>query len=149
MYYVQSNGQELTSVYGDYVPKEQECTYDDSKLTIKKRAVTFVNVPENDPVALENAAVDHVVSVIIDASELSTYKGGVITESPGLEMNHAVSLVGYGHDEDQGVDYWLVRNSWGTDFGEGGYFRVLKDLSVRGFGVMAIRRKAIYPILNQ
>ena len=149
MYYVQDNGQELTSEYGAYVPKEQECTYNDKKLTIQKKTVTFVNVPQNDPVALENAAVDHVVSVIIDSSKLSSYTGGVITESPGLEMNHAVSLVGYGHDDKQGVDYWLVRNSWGTDFGEKGYFRVLKDLSVKGFGVMAINRKAIYPILNQ
>lgn len=36
-------------------------------------------------------------------------------------FNHFVVLVGWGHDSTVGVDYWILRNSWGTDWGESGY----------------------------
>jgi len=39
-------------------------------------------------------------------------------------LDHNVQLVGYGHDADSNLDYWLVRNSWGTSFGELGYIRI-------------------------
>ena len=44
---------------------------------------------------------------------------------------HAVVLVGYGVDKDAG-DYWVVRNSWGADFGEDGYFKIAAGMDVNG-----------------
>merc|ERR1712130_705379 len=43
-----------------------------------------------------------------------------------IALNHAVQLVGYGTDPAEG-DYWIVRNSWGTGWGEGGYIRLARD----------------------
>merc|ERR1719453_1618383 len=61
----------------------------------------------------------------IDASCLEGYKRGVVRSCATADIDHAVTLVGAG--EDQGVPYWLVKNSWGTEFGEEGYFRVERN----------------------
>ena len=44
-------------------------------------------------------------------------------------MNHVVVLVGYGSDEALG-DFWLIRNSWGTGYGENGYIRLARESEV-------------------
>ena len=42
----------------------------------------------------------------------------------GKSIDHSVTLVGYGTDDKSGDMYWLVRNSWGTSWGENGYYRI-------------------------
>ena len=49
-----------------------------------------------------------------------------MTVDCGTSINHAVVLIGYGTDLATGKDYWLVRNSWGTSWGEAGYIRLLR-----------------------
>ncbi|GMH53585.1 hypothetical protein TrST_g6847 [Triparma strigata] len=69
------------------------------------------------------------LAVNVDASNWHNYESGVfIYESyDDMDLNHVVVLVGYGTDEDTGLDYWLVRNSWSPTFGEAGYIRLLRD----------------------
>jgi len=64
------------------------------------------------------------ISCGIDANPLLTYHGGVATDS-GESVDHVVSVVGWGNDENAGP-YWIVRNSWGEYWGEMGYVRVAK-----------------------
>jgi cathepsin L len=59
------------------------------------------------------------VSICVDASNWSLYKSGVFSNCGSTNLNHAVTLVGYQTD---GV--WIVRNSWGTSWGETGFMRV-------------------------
>jgi cathepsin L len=44
-----------------------------------------------------------------------------------MEIDHVVGLVGYGHDAELDMDYWLVRNSWSPSWGEQGYIRLKRD----------------------
>ena len=64
------------------------------------------------------------ISCSVDSTPMSGYTGGIITQKSD-DHNHAISVVGWG--VENGVDYWLVRNSWGGYWGYGGYFKVLRD----------------------
>ena len=64
----------------------------------------------------------------------NNYKGGIYKGQPTSGANHAVSVVGWGNDATAG-DYWIVRNSWGTWWGESGYFRITMGQGNLGIGV--------------
>jgi len=56
------------------------------------------------------------------------YTGGIYEEYIRFpRINHEISVVGYGHDEESGKDYWIGRNSWGTYWGEWGFFRMIMN----------------------
>lgn len=69
-----------------------------------------------------------VVAVAIEAENdlFRAYSGGVITKDCGTNLDHAVTAVGYGTD-DNGQEYFIVKNSWGTSWGEQGYVRIAPD----------------------
>ncbi len=88
---------------------------------------------------LANALLLGPVSVGVDASGFAFkfYKSGIITKWCGTEIDHAVLLVGYGTDS-KGTDYWLVKNSWASNWGENGYFRVLRNMTTQDAGMCGI-----------
>merc|ERR1711862_755012 len=57
--------------------------------------------------------------------DLMNYEGGVFRSGGAYSGAHAVTLIGWGSENS--ADYWLVRNSWGADWGENGYFRIAMD----------------------
>jgi len=55
-----------------------------------------------------------------------SYTGGVYVHTTGSVLGgHAVKIVGWGNES--GTNYWIVANSWGTGWGENGYFRIAWD----------------------
>lgn len=65
------------------------------------------------------------------------YGGGIFDDKKcGTDVDHAVTAVGYGTTED-GKDYYIIRNSWGTDWGEDGYMRMSTD-TMGGSGVCGV-----------
>lgn len=67
------------------------------------------------------------VSLCLAADALQDYTGGILQVCDG-QVNHCLQAAGYG--TEGGVDYWLLRNQWGENWGEAGYVRVAmgKDL---------------------
>jgi len=109
-----------------------------------KKVVTisgYEDVPKQDEKSLQVAAAKGPVSIAIEADQLpfQFYKGGVFdNKACGTNLDHGVLLVGYG--TDSGQDYWKVKNSWGSQWGEGGYIRM-----VRGKNMCGISLSASYP----
>jgi len=74
------------------------------------------------------------LAVALNADYVEDYEGGIIDpwfpteECDPTSLDHAVLIVGYGAEaSDFGTTpYWIVKNSWGSDWGENGYFRILR-----------------------
>jgi len=59
---------------------------------------------------------------------LENYTGGIFHDTTGdMNIVHDISVVGYG--VENGTKYWVVRNSWGSHFGESGFFRVVRGIN--------------------
>ncbi|KAM7275777.1 hypothetical protein ACFE04_017643 [Oxalis oulophora] len=103
-------------------------------------------VPANSEDALLKAAANQPISVAIDAggSDFQFYSEGVFTGECGTELDHGVAVVGYGQALD-GTKYWIVKNSWGAEWGEKGYIRMERGIKKKG-GLCGIAMEASYPI---
>ncbi|KAK7250952.1 hypothetical protein RIF29_33755 [Crotalaria pallida] len=90
----------------------------------------YEDVPANNEQALQKAVVNQPVSVAIDASgsDFQFYQSDVFTGSCDTQLDHGVTAVGYGVSAE-GTNYWLVKNSCGTTWGEEGYLRMQKDVA--------------------
>jgi len=84
------------------------------------KVVDFVDVEPNSDVAMMTALYQQPISIAIEADqrEFQLYKSGIFTGQCGSKLDHGVLLVGYG------PDYYLVKNSWGTSWGDGGYIKL-------------------------
>jgi len=99
-----------------------------------------------NPTSMQSAVAIKPNSVAIQAntSYFQSYTGGIMTSAAcGTNIDHAVVIVGYGTSGS--TPYWLVRNSWGTSWGESGYFQVEQTT---GKGICGINQYVAYPITN-
>ncbi|GAB2298778.1 hypothetical protein Dimus_032856 [Dionaea muscipula] len=106
----------------------------------------FQDVPANNEEALQQAVASQPVSVAIDASDPSfqSYSSGIYSGPCSTNLDHAVTVVGYGTDPNSGNPYWIVKNSWGTSWGQQGYIWMQMGLNPP-YGVCGIAMQASYP----
>jgi len=111
---VSEGGQELWSSY-PYTARNGRCQFDKSKVVA--HITGYSNVyPNNENSMASWLAQYGPISICVDASPWNDYNGGVMTaQQCGNNIDHCVLAVGY--NTDSNPPYWIVRNSWGTDWG--------------------------------
>lgn len=85
----------------------------------------YVRLPQNNYTALMDAVANVGPIAISVSASWRDYESGVFDSDCGTTIDHAVVAVGYG--SEGGKDYWLVRNSWGSSWGDGGYIKIHRN----------------------
>ena len=140
--YLESNKQNLESDY-PYVNLDflRYCHTDMPKGVVGVK--NYTNVPAGSVSQLKAAIDKQPVSITLDANSdvFQSYSSGIL-DSPkcGTELDHAVMAVGYGTED--GKDFYIVRNSWGTQWGDKGYIKIA---AVDGKGICGIQQVSLYP----
>jgi len=136
--YVMANGLCTGSAY-PYTAVKGTCKSSSCAVSKDSKIKSYGNVPQSET-SLGQRLDSQPVSVAIQASQsgFQHYSGGVFDGVCGTNLDHGVLLVGYG--TDGGKDYWKVKNSWGTTWGEKGYIRLIRNKNECG-----IRNQASYP----
>jgi C1A family cysteine protease len=133
---------------------EAEVPYEGKQHLFCKKCNTVVNinscvdVTPNNQVHLKEAVSIGPVSVAIEAdtSVFQFYSSGVIDSVKcGTNLDHGVLIVGYG--TENGKDYWLVKNSWGLNWGDGGFVKIARSSSVNDEGICGIAMQPSYPVV--
>lgn len=108
-----------------YEAKHGECRASGCDVAVAKGSLAGYYSVAGNAVALKSAIANGPVAVAVAAGsfDYQGYSSGVVTgTSCGTTLNHGNVAVGFG--TDSGIEYFLVRNSWGSNWGEGGYIRL-------------------------
>ncbi|KAI3714500.1 hypothetical protein L6452_21455 [Arctium lappa] len=142
--YIKYNGGLDTEEAYPYTGKDGVCKYSSENAAVQ--VLDAVNITMGAEDELKHAVgVVRPVSVAFQViSTFRLYTGGVFTSdvcgSDPMDVNHAVVAVGYGVED--GVPYWLIKNSWGADWGLNGYFKM-----EMGKNMCGVATCASYPIV--
>jgi C1A family cysteine protease len=107
-----------------YTAKKGYCMDDVCDVVLPQGTVVGHQNVGQTSTGLKSALSSQPVSVTVNAEQLQFASNGVVTGACSGQVNHAVIAVGYGTD---GLDYFKIRNSWGTSWGEAGYIRLAQD----------------------
>ncbi len=139
--FVIANGQCTLASY-PYTAKDGTC----QKCTAVAHISYCSDVKPNDQVSMKAAVAQQPVAVAIEADTryFQSYSSGILTSSScGTSLDHGVLTVGYG--EENGQKYWLVKNSWGTSWGDMGYVKIARSDSTNDPGICGIAMDPSFP----
>lgn len=147
--WIQKNGGLCTEETYPYISQSGETQVCQTECSVvpNTRIQSWVDVPSTDQ-DLMSAIAQQPVSIAIEADQkdFQLYKSGVFTGKCGTTLDHGVLVVGYGTENKE--DFYLVKNSWGTTWGDQGYIKLGRGPQYNdGQGQCGILLEASYPTL--
>ena len=139
--FIIENGQCALSAY-PYTAKDGSC----QKCSAVAHISSCSDVKPNDQISLKAAVAQQPVAIAIEADTryFQSYSSGILTSSScGTNLDHGVLIVGYG--TENGQDYWTVKNSWGTSWGDKGYVKIARSSSTNDAGICGIAMDPSFP----
>lgn len=126
MEFVLYNGVAEEKDYFAYGFEKEECRFEPDKEAFKISAYFKLNTEEEILEAIQRIGP---VVVVLDGHYLRLYNEGILWDNKLCrELNHAVTIVGFGTDE-KGEDFYIAKNSWGESFGENGFVRFRRGIN--------------------
>ncbi|CAH1406884.1 unnamed protein product [Nezara viridula] len=127
--YILNNGIDTDASY-PYEAEIKKCRFNESN--VGATITGYADLPSGDEdVLMKAVATVGPVSVAIDSKDgnFQHYKSGVYysedCQNTEAKLDHALLIIGYG--EENGLPYWLVKNSWGTSWGEDGFAKIARN----------------------
>lgn len=119
----------------EYTASEGECLVSGLHCKNDWSLTKIVDIPSNETY-MQYWVSRQPISIGIEADKtiFQFYSKGIIRGNCGTSIDHAVVIVGFG--QENGVPYWIVRNSWGEGWGEGGYVRIERNKNVCGISAI-------------
>eukprot|EP00919_Chromeraceae_sp_WS-2016_P026194 GHVR01061947.1.p1 GENE.GHVR01061947.1~~GHVR01061947.1.p1 ORF type:complete len:365 (+),score=75.15 GHVR01061947.1:46-1140(+) len=112
-----------------YAAENATCSLTDEKCPIKYTIDDYTVLPSGDETIMASTvATLGPIAVAVESNNkgFMFYNSGVLDGECGTDLDHAVTAVGYGTTEE-GVPYWVIKNSWGNAWGEKGYIRLKRE----------------------
>jgi len=132
-YLLEQGGKIATEASYPYAGKKQTCKTNDLN-QISLGNIEYGSIPEGDENNMAQALVNYgplFIGLDADSYRFMFYRSGVLQikncPTRRQDMDHAMVVVGYGYDNVLKIPYWIIKNSWGTKWGENGYLRLAKD----------------------
>jgi len=122
-----------------YTGRGGACAFKKDKVAVKVSGFHFSDTQDENEIKAFLSSTGP-LAVALNAEPLQFYEGGILDlgadECDPAGLNHGVTLVGYG--VENGTEYWIVKNSWGSRWGEEGYFRFALGKGVCGINTYVI-----------
>ncbi|XVF48887.1 hypothetical protein PTKIN_Ptkin03bG0224500 [Pterospermum kingtungense] len=142
--YIKYNGGLDTEEAYPYTGEDGVCKFSSENIGVQVKDSVNITLGAEDELKHAVAFVRPVSVAFEVVRDFRFYKNGVFTSetcgSTPMDVNHAVLAVGYGVDDD--VPYWLIKNSWGENWGDNGYFKM-----EMGKNMCGVATCASYPIV--
>ncbi|UJR21801.1 hypothetical protein I4U23_024879 [Adineta vaga] len=132
-YLLEQGSKIATETSYPFAGKKQACKTNDLN-QIHLGNIEYGAIPEGDEKSMSEALINYgpiFIGLDAESRRFMFYKSGVLQiqncPTRQQDMDHAMVIVGYGYDNVLKIPYWIIKNSWGTKWGEHGYLRLAKD----------------------
>jgi len=135
-YVIKAGGLEAETSY-PYVAEDEACSFNPTKAVAHISGWTYITKNKNETEMVQKLYALGPLSICVDAASWQFYFGGVVEHLCYDQLDHCVMITGYNDMYDwldRKVPIWVIRNSWGSDWGYDGYIYVERNEDLCGVG---------------